>query len=122
MPVQAIPLAPFGIKGSSAAKASKTEVAATTESKSLEVATANLSAQDPVPSRPGSPGDISRAPTPTVPTTELAAKVAILNTRLEGIKSLFSIEVALKLVHIAKESLERAAQFAKITGQTGEEA
>lgn len=68
--------------------------------------------------------DISRAPSPNVPppTTELAAKAALMNSRLESIRSLFSIEVALNLVHKAKEALERAAQFARIEGQTGEEA
>lgn len=56
-----------------------------------------------------------RAATPSLPleapTTELAAKAALMNTRLEGIRSLFSIEVALNLVHAAKSSLERIAQF-----------
>jgi recyclin-1 len=56
------------------------------------------------------------------PTTELAAKAAIMNTKLEGIRSLFSLDVALKLVHLAKESLERARIFTKLGGQTGEEA
>lgn len=116
MPVQAIPLTPFGIKtGSSNAR-------------SLEVATTNLSVQEHATSRSNTPApdsDISRTSTPvpsTVPTTELAAKAAIMNSRLEGIRTLFSIEVALKLVHLAKASLERAGQFAKIEGQTGEEA
>ncbi|KAF8252625.1 hypothetical protein K440DRAFT_631481 [Wilcoxina mikolae CBS 423.85] len=63
------------------------------------------------------------SPAPSVlPTTELAAKAAIMNTRLEGIRSLFSLDVALKLVHMAKESLERARIFTKVGGQTGEEA
>jgi len=115
MPVQAIPLAPFGIKTSSS------------NSKSLEAAAANLSVQSQTP-RSGTPvpgSDISRAATPvtsTVPTTELAAKAAIMNSRLEGIRTLFSIEIALKLVHLARASLERAGQFARIEGQTGEEA
>lgn len=56
------------------------------------------------------------------PTDELAAKAAIMATRLEGIRSLFSIEVALTLVHAAKTSLERAARFISLGGQTGEEA
>ncbi|GAM83452.1 hypothetical protein ANO11243_014400 [Dothideomycetidae sp. 11243] len=47
------------------------------------------------------------------PTTELAAKTAIMNARLEGIKSLFSIEVALNLVHLAKTSIERMAILAR---------
>lgn len=116
MPVQAIPLAPFGIKSSSS------------NTKSLEVATSNLTVQDQIQSRSSTPipsAEISRTSSPvpsTVPTTELAAKAAIMNSRLEGIRTLFSIEVALKLVHLAKASLERAGQFAKIQGQTGEEA
>ncbi|RPA76237.1 hypothetical protein BJ508DRAFT_417674 [Ascobolus immersus RN42] len=56
------------------------------------------------------------------PTTELAAKAAIMNSRLDNIRSLFSLEVALNLVHSAKSSLERAALFTKLGGQTGEEA
>ena len=56
------------------------------------------------------------------PTTELAAKTAIMNSRLEGIRSLFSIEVALHLVHAAKASIERAATFIKIEGHFGEDA
>lgn len=71
----------------------------------------------------GLSGRASPAPTVMVaPTSELAAKAAIMNTKLQGISGLFSLDVALKLVHMAKESLERAAVFAKIGGQTGEEA
>jgi recyclin-1 len=43
-------------------------------------------------------------------------------SRLEGIRSLFSIEVALDLTHSAKASIERAALFVRLGGQTGEEA
>ena len=64
----------------------------------------------------------STTPLPEAPTTELAAKAAIMNSRLEGIHSLFSIEVALNLVHAAKASLERAAHFVKLGGTTGERA
>ena len=54
----------------------------------------------------------ARSPGPQeAPTTELAAKAALMASKLEGIRSLFSIEVALNLVHAAKSSLERAAQF-----------
>ncbi|KAI9369316.1 exocyst complex component Sec10-like protein [Aspergillus egyptiacus] len=65
---------------------------------------------------------ISFPATPPVleaPTDELAAKAAIMKTKMEGIRSLFSIEVALALVHAAKASLERAVQFVKIGGETG---
>ncbi len=59
---------------------------------------------------------------PEAPTDELAAKAAIMSHRLEGIKTLFSIEAALTLVHSAKTSLERAATFVRLCGQVGEEA
>ncbi|OAL53315.1 secretion pathway protein Sls2/Rcy1 [Pyrenochaeta sp. DS3sAY3a] len=75
-------------------------------------------------SRSGTPLPGDRAPSPRLeaPTTELAAKAAIMNSRLEGIRSLFSIEVALNLTHMAKSSLERAARFVRLGGQSGEEA
>ncbi|XRM39731.1 F-box protein: endocytic membrane traffic, recycling ReCYcling 1, variant 2 [Aspergillus tubingensis] len=72
-----------------------------------------------------SPNRFSTIASPTTPpimeapTTELAAKAAIMKSKLEGIRSLFSIEVALSLVHAAKSSLERAAQFVKIKGEYG---
>lgn len=64
-------------------------------------------------SSPGTP------PVAEAPTTELAAKAAIMKSKMEGIRSLFSIEVALGLVHAAKSSMERAAQFLIIGGDTG---
>ncbi|KAI9812503.1 MAG: F-box protein: endocytic membrane traffic, recycling ReCYcling 1, partial [Thelocarpon impressellum] len=81
--------------------------------------------------RPGTPAMLdgnlmipgrSKSPAQEAPTTELAAKAAIMNTKLEGIRSLFSIEVALNLVHAAKSSLERAALFVRLGGHTGESA
>jgi recyclin-1 len=82
----------------------------------------------PASSRPQTPGlpsnlDRSGSPLPTeAPSDELKAKAALMANRLEGIKSLFSIEVALDLVHAAKESLGRAAKFVQLGGQAGEEA
>ena len=73
--------------------------------------------------RPSSPGTVNETvlsatrpvtPVPEPPTTELAAKAAIMNSRLEGIRSLFSIEVALNLVHMAKASIERAAVLMRL--------
>lgn len=63
----------------------------------------------------------SPKPTPVTeaPTTELAAQAAVMKMKLEGIRTLFSIEIALSLVHAAKSSLERAAQFVKVGGETG---
>jgi recyclin-1 len=73
--------------------------------------------------RTSTPVPVDRNGTPlppeSAPTTELAAKTAIMNSRLEGIKSLFSIEVALNLVHTAKTSLERTALFVKPLGEAG---
>ena len=46
------------------------------------------------------------------PMSELTATAAIMKSRLEHIKSLFSIEVALNLVQLARASLERTAVFA----------
>ncbi|KAL4916080.1 exocyst complex component Sec10-like protein [Aspergillus aurantiobrunneus] len=66
-------------------------------------------------SSPGTP------PAVEPPTTELAAKAAIMKSKMEGIRSLFSIEIALGLVHAAKSSLERAAQFTTLGGDTGME-
>ena len=80
------------------------------------------------PTRPSTPGIVNgtalsinrpSTPLPEPPTTELAAKAAIMTSRLEGIRSLFSIEVALNLVHTAKSSIEREAVFVKLEGQHG---
>ncbi|KAI9046545.1 hypothetical protein LZ554_009291 [Drepanopeziza brunnea f. sp. 'monogermtubi'] len=84
----------------------------------------------PTPSRSQTPSlgiAGNRASTPVImpieaPTDELAAKAALMASRLEGIRSLFSIEVALDLTHSAKASIERAAPFVLLGGQTGEEA
>lgn len=75
-------------------------------------------------SRPSTPNlNGPRAATPSLPaeapSTELAAKAALMNSRLENIRSLFSIEVALNLVHAAKSSLERAAHFIALGGEAG---
>ncbi|KAI1106145.1 exocyst complex component Sec10-like protein [Jackrogersella minutella] len=82
----------------------------------------------PTSSRPQTPGlggasEQTRGPLPSeAPSDELKAKAALMANRLEGIRSLFSIEVALSLVHAAKESLGRAAKFISLGGQAGEEA
>lgn len=108
MPVNVLPT-----MGGSGATKTATNVPAINGSTSL----------DP-PSRTNTPLPGERAPSPRLeaPTTELAAKAAIMNSRLEGIRSLFSIEVALNLTHMAKSSLERAARFVQLGGQSGEEA
>ncbi|KIW30618.1 uncharacterized protein PV07_06351 [Cladophialophora immunda] len=78
-------------------------------------------------SRPATPNQFGpRATTPALPseapTNELAAKAALMNSKLENIRSLFSIEVALNLVHAAKASLDRAAQFIALGGEAGKTA
>lgn len=78
----------------------------------------------PMPSRPETPsmGRSSPMPGAKAPTDELAAKAAIMASKLEGIKSLCSIEVALSLVHAAKTSLGRASLLIPLGGQVGGEA
>src|SRR5271170_2427816 len=74
-------------------------------------------AQSSTPQRSITPSnweDPSTTQTPTsngLQMTELAAQTAILNSRLERIKTLFSIEVALQLIHMGKETLERIKSF-----------
>ncbi|KAF3158076.1 F-box protein: endocytic membrane traffic, recycling ReCYcling 1 [Orbilia oligospora] len=77
--------------------------------------------ENAAPPTPISDGRVTPQPQ-TAPTTELAAKAAILNTRMEGIRTLFSIELALDLVHKAKAALERAGCFVRFKGRIGEEA
>ncbi|KAL0944085.1 exocyst complex component sec10 [Colletotrichum truncatum] len=88
------------------------------------------SALSPQPSRPHTPslapnvdGSGRLSPLPEkAPTDELAAKAALMASRMEGIKTLFSIEVALNLTHAAKTSMGRASMFIQLGGQYGEEA
>ncbi|KAJ9630548.1 F-box protein: endocytic membrane traffic, recycling ReCYcling 1 [Taxawa tesnikishii (nom. ined.)] len=111
MPVNALPAFPLSAQAPTAKPAPNPAVA-------------ELNSRPATPSlTPSSNPDRSSTPLPAeAPTTELAAKTAIMNSRLEGIKSLFSIEVALNLIHHAKSSLERAAILVRIGGQSGEEA
>ena len=90
------------------------------------VKSSNLS-QTVTPARPSTPSDwidlspgADGLPMAAPPMTELAAQTAILNSRLERIKTLFSIEVALKLIHMGKEVLERMKSFRHIPGEIGE--
>ncbi|KAI8192877.1 putative ATP-dependent helicase [Colletotrichum sp. SAR 10_65] len=88
------------------------------------------SALSPQPSRPHTPslapntdGNGRLSPLPAqAPTDELAAKAALMASRMEGIKTLFSIEIALNLTHKAKTSMGRASLFIQLGGQYGEEA
>lgn len=130
MPVNVLPniplSSPFGAAFGMSSKPAATLAA--NNRASLQVGVPSVS---PIPSRPqtpglGTPGDRSSTPVlplPTAaPTDELAAKAALMASKLEGIRSLFSIEVALDLTHSAKTSIERAALFVRLGGQTGEEA
>lgn len=84
----------------------------------------------------GSPGN-SRSATPVpedpalaarlgfkgqAPTSELAAKTAIMNSKLEGIGALFSIDVSLSLVQAAKASIERLAGVSNLSTPQGADA
>jgi recyclin-1 len=128
MPVTVLPttLTTFSLPGLPLGSpfASKPAAAASTNG---SIAAADLSqqesrAQSPAPSIPPTV-DRTSSPMPgKAPTDELAAKAALMTSRLEGIKSLFSIEVALSLVHSAKASLGRVAVFIQLGGQAGGEA
>ncbi|KAK8924546.1 hypothetical protein H634G_06911 [Metarhizium anisopliae BRIP 53293] len=117
MPVTVLPSFPMG---------SPFATAKPTASTSTSAAGNASTAVTPMPSRPETPGLGGRAsPMPgsgKAPTDELAAKAAIMASKLEGIKSLCSIEVALNLVHLAKTSLGRAAVLIPLGGQVGGEA
>ncbi|QNP96868.1 YALIA101S01e04522g1_1 [Yarrowia lipolytica] len=52
-----------------------------------------------------------------LPTTELDAKAAIMNDRLQGINSLFNLELALNITKAGKASLERIKRFHAAGGQ-----
>lgn len=98
-----------------------------TTAKPTPASNANGTSLAPQASTSQTPGvgvpDRTTSPLPEkAPTDELAAKAALMASRLEGIKSLFSIEVALNLVHMAKTSLGRAAVLIQLGGQAGEEA
>ncbi len=118
MPVNVLPSIPISSPFASSKPATAQAVVAN--------GSIDLSLHGPLqpPSRSSTPASIVRSssPLPEAPTTELAAKTAIMKSKLEGIRSLFSIEVALNLVHAAKSSLERAALFVQLGGQSGEEA
>ena len=57
----------------------------------------------------------------SLPTTEQAARDAIADSGLARIKRLLSLEVALQLVHHARESIDRARTFISMTGRPGTE-
>ncbi|RDL41322.1 uncharacterized protein BP5553_01301 [Venustampulla echinocandica] len=126
MPVNVLPSLPLASPfGAPFATAKPTPAQLTASKPGLQPPSPALS---PNPSRPQTPGlsprlDGTSTPLPSeAPTDELAAKAALMASRLEGIRSLFSIEVALDLTHAAKASIERAALFVRLGSQTGEEA
>ncbi|KAL1836991.1 hypothetical protein VTJ49DRAFT_4411 [Mycothermus thermophilus] len=120
MPVTVLPttLTTFSLPGlSSSSSAGKS---ASTNGSNLQASSQQGSrSQSPAPDRSSTPIPPSGK---AAPTDELAAKAALMTSRLEGIKSLFSLEVALNLVHAAKASLGRVAVFVQLGGQAGGEA
>ncbi|KAK6429851.1 F-box protein: endocytic membrane traffic, recycling ReCYcling 1, partial [Oleoguttula sp. CCFEE 5521] len=109
MPVNVLPAFPFA-----ASKAAPNPALA-----SLEASAASHSRPRTPTLTDGSTPNQSSTPVHEAPTTELAAKAAIMKSRLEGIKTLFSIEVALGLTHLAQSCIERAALFVKMPGKHG---
>lgn len=51
-----------------------------------------------------------------LPTTELDAMVAVMDNKLEGIRTLFSLELAISLIKKGKETIERISHFAYMLG------
>ena len=113
-PVNALPT--FSTKGSNAKTHGNTSEGPSTQPSSRS------STPMPEKSLRHAAGTRSPSPFPEAPTTELAAKAAMMKSRLEGIKSLFSLEVALNLVHMAKSSIDRAAVFVRVGGRFEAEA
>ncbi|KAK4044750.1 exocyst complex component Sec10-like protein [Parachaetomium inaequale] len=128
MPVTVLPttLTTFSLPGLPLGSpfATKPSAAASTNGSNTMQSLSQLPSRSQSPAPPVQPAvDRSSSPMPgKAPTDELAAKAALMTSRLEGIKSLFSIEVALSLVHSAKASLGRVAVFIQLGGQAGGEA
>ncbi|ODQ66986.1 hypothetical protein NADFUDRAFT_49437 [Nadsonia fulvescens var. elongata DSM 6958] len=57
-----------------------------------------------------------------LPTTEFEAQAVIMMKKLEGINTLFSLELALNLIKAARNSIERIKIFLRVKGQIGLEA
>ena len=106
----------------SGASNSKTAAKALVSGEAESPSNVHSRSSTPVPGGNPYSGTKVRANPDEAPTTELAAKAAVMASKLEGIRSLFSIEVALNLVHAAKSSLERAAQFVVLEGSIGDAA
>lgn len=58
----------------------------------------------------------------TPPTTELDAMVAVMNNKLEGIKTLFSLELALSLIRLGRDAIERISKFTGMENKTASDA
>ena len=123
MPINMLPSFPSRSTNKTAAKAL---VNGAVEHSSESQPPSQLPSRSSTPVPSSNPFDQARSTTSILPAkapaTELAAKAALMNTNLDTIRSLFSIEVALNLVHSAKASLERAAQFVSLGDAAGEAA
>jgi recyclin-1 len=113
LPVSVLPTLPF--PGSHSRSSTQ---------QSGKISTPNQSSTPARPSTPSAWDDSqhppSSLPTAPLPATELATQTAILNSRLDRIKTLFSIEVALQLIHMGKETLERMKSFKHVEGEVEE--
>lgn len=58
----------------------------------------------------------------TPPTTELDAMMAVMNNKLAGIKTLFSLELALSLIRLGRDAIERIGKFAVMENRTASDA
>lgn len=77
-------------------------------------------------SGPTNPGILNESPDGNaarqLPTTELDAVLAVMNSKLESIQTLISLELALNLIRMGKESIERMRAFVSIEGESAAEA
>lgn len=112
MPVTAFPISsPFA-----SAKPANVASRSSASTEAVDTLQGGRVSRSPTLSGADTPPLRTATPLQEAPTDELAAKAAIMNSKLEGIKSLFSIEIALNLTHLAKASIERAALMVQMGG------
>lgn len=58
----------------------------------------------------------------TLPTTEFDARMAVMANKLEGINTLFSLELVINIIRRGRDSIERAGKFVSAGGDVGHDA
>lgn len=145
MPVSVIPFGGNSNSTSQSAGASTTSIpidTSKTNSTSSPPSTPATPTQTELP-RPGTPasgnltlsGNLSKhdlhakrltltAPTLPVslPTTEFDARMAVMTNKLEGINTLFSLELVISIIRRGRDSIERSGKFVSAGGDVGRSA